>query len=159
MCLSKWVCEILGITSVSQDPPLKRELSMRQCENLLIGMTPSHNWVAPEIFPGLYSYLGALSRVSGFATLPIQSILPMIVRLSINYIEVTLVSLPRLLRGYFAEVILQVSWPGRGRKTQSLYALKLTATIIGYEPPLVVYGSLNPLLGETYLLNSGAHIS
>ena len=54
---------------------------------------------------------------------------------------------------------MQVSWPGRGWTTQSLYALKLRATIIGYEPPLVVYGSLKPLLGETYLLHSGAHIS
>ena len=33
------------------------------------------------------------------------------------------------------------------------------ATIIGYIPPLVVYGSLKPLLGETYLLHSGAHLS
>ena len=98
-------------------------------------------------------------RVSGFATLPIWSIPPVTVRLSIDYIEVTLVSLPRLSMGYFAEVILQVSWPGRGRTTQLLYALKLRATIIGYEPPLVVYGSLNTLLGETYTLHSGAHIS
>ena len=37
--------------------------------------------------------------------------------------------------------------------------LKLRATIIGYKPPLVVYGSFDPLLGETYLLNLGAHIS
>ena len=29
-----------GIISISQDPPLKRELSTRQCERLLIGMTP-----------------------------------------------------------------------------------------------------------------------
>ena len=36
---------------------------------------------------------------------------------------------------------------------QSLYALKLRDTIIGCEPPLVLYGSLNPLVGET------AHIS
>ena len=50
----------------------------------------------------------------------------------------------------------QLGW---GQKAQSLYALKLRATIIGYEPLLVVYGSLNPLLGETYLLHSEAHIS
>ena len=100
-----------------------------------------------------------LSGVSGFATLPIRSIPPVNVLLSIDYIEVTLVSLPRLSRGYFAEVILQVSWIGRGRKTQSLYALKLRATIIGYVPSLVVYGSFKPLVGETYLLHSGAHIS
>ena len=87
---------------------------------------------------GLYSYIGALSRVSGFATLPIQSILPMTVCMSIAYIEVNLVSLPRLSRGYFAKVILQVSRPGRGRTTQSLYVLKLRATIIGFVPPLVV---------------------
>ena len=37
--------------------------------------------------------------------------------------------------------------------------LKLRATIIGYVPPLVVYGSLKPLLGETYLIHSGAHLS
>ena len=35
--------KLLGIISVSQDPPLTRELSMRQCEQLLIGMTPGHN--------------------------------------------------------------------------------------------------------------------
>ena len=35
--------KFLGIISVSQDPPLIKELSMRQCEQLLIGMTPSHN--------------------------------------------------------------------------------------------------------------------
>ena len=52
-----------------------------------------------------------------------------------------------------------MSWPGRGRTAQSLYALKLRATIIGYVPPLVVYGSFEPRLGETYLLHSGAHIS
>ena len=94
-----------------------------------------------------------------FVTLPIWSILPVTVLLSIYYIEVTLVALPRLSRGYFVEFILQVSWLGRGRTAQSLYALKLRATIIGYEPSLVLYGSLNPLLGETYLLHSGAHIS
>ena len=54
---------------------------------------------------------------------------------------------------------MQVSWPGRGRTTQSLYALKLRATIIGYKTLLVMYGSLKPLLSETYLLHSGAHIS
>ena len=78
--------------------------------------------------------------------------------MSIGYIKVTLVSLPRLSSGVFAEVILQVSHPGRGRTSQSLYALNLRATIIGYEPPLVVYGILKPLLGETYLLHSGANI-
>ena len=83
----------------------------------------------------------------------------MIVHLSIDYIEVTLVALPRLSRGYFAGVILQVSRPGWGRIKQSLYVLKLRATIIGYVPLLVVYGSFKPLLGETYLLHSGAHIS
>ena len=103
--------------------------------------------------------MGALSRVSGFATLPIQSILPVTIHLSIDYIEVTLFSLHRLSRGYFVEVILQVSRLGWGRTAQSLYALKLRATIIGYVPSLVVYGSLRPLLGETYLLHSGAHLS
>ena len=107
----------------------------------------------------MYSYLGALSRVSGFATLPIWSIPPAIVYLSIDYIEVTLVALPRISRGYSTGVILWVSRPGRGRTAQSLYALKLRATIIGYVPPLVVYGSFKPLLGKTYLLHSGAHIS
>ena len=75
--------------------------------------------------------MGALSRVSGFATLPIWSIPPMTVRLSIDYIEVNLVALPRISRGYFAGVILRVSRPGWGRTVQSLYALKLRATIIG----------------------------
>ena len=159
MCLSRWVCEILGITSVSQDPPLKRELSTRHREQLLIGMTPTHNWVAPKIFPGLYSYLGALSRVLGFATFPIRSIPLATICLSIDYIEVTLVALRRISRGYFARVILQVSRPGWGRTAQSLYALKLRTTIIGYEPLLVEYGSLKPLLREAYLLHSGAHIS
>ena len=37
--------------------------------------------------------------------------------------------------------------------------LKLGATIIGYEPPLVVYGILKPLIGEAYLIHLGAHIS
>ena len=59
----------------------------------------------------------------------------------------------------FAEVILQVSWPGRGRTTEPIYALKLRATIISYVPPLIVYGSFEPLLGKTYLLHSGAHTS
>ena len=104
-------------------------------------------------------YLGDLSRILGFATLPIWSIPPATVRLSIDYIGVTLVSLPSLSRGYFARVILRVSRPGIGRIAQSLYALKLRATIIGYIPPLVVYGSFEPLLGESYLLHSGAHIS
>ena len=58
----------------------------------------------------MYSYLGAFEvlagaplgyrlcfHASGFATLPIQSIPPTIFHLSIGYIEVTLVSLPRLL--------------------------------------------------------------
>ena len=97
--------------------------------------------------------------VLGFATLPIQSILPAAIFLSIGYIEVTLVSLPRLSQGVLAEVSLWVSWPGRGQTTQSLYALKMGATIIGYIPSLVAYGSLKPLLGETYLLHSGDHIS
>ena len=35
--------KFIDIISVSQDPPLIRELSTRQCERLLIGMTPSHN--------------------------------------------------------------------------------------------------------------------
>ena len=104
-------------------------------------------------------YLGALSRVSGFATLPIWSIPPATVHLSIDYIEVTLVTLPRISRGYFVGVILWVSQPGWGQTAQSLYALKLRATIIGHVPLLVVYGSFEPLLGETYLLHSGAHIS
>ena len=52
-----------------------------------------------------------------------------------------------------------MSWPGRGQTAQSLYALKLRDAIIGYVPPLVVYGSFEPLLGETYLLHLGAHIS
>ena len=75
----------------------------------MIGMTPGHFMSALDIFLGLYSYMGALSRVLGFATLPIRSISPMTIYLSIDYIEVTLVSLPRLSRGYFVEVILQVS--------------------------------------------------
>ena len=54
---------------------------------------------------------------------------------------------------------MQVSRPSRVRKAHSLYALKLRATIIGYVPPLVVYGSFEPLPGETYSLHSGAHIS
>ena len=77
------------------------------------------------MFPGLYSYLGDLLRVLGFATLPIQSIPPATVLLSIDYIEVTLVALPRLSRGYFAGVILQVSRPGWGRIAQFIYALKV----------------------------------
>ena len=68
-------------------------------------------------------------------------------------------ALPRISRGYSAGVILQVSRPGWGRTAHSLYALKLRATIIGYVPPLVMYGSFKPLLGETYLLHSGAHLS
>ena len=94
-------------------------------------------------------YLGALSIFLGFATLPMSSISPATVFLSIDYIEVTLVALPRISRGYFSRVILRVSRPGWGRTAQSLYALKLRATIIGYESLLVMYGSLKPLLGET----------
>ena len=82
---------------------------------------------------------GGSFKLLGFATLPIRSIPPATVCLSIGYIGVTLVALPRLSRGYFAEVILQVSRPGRGWTTQSLYAMKLRATIIGYIPPLVLY--------------------
>ena len=52
-----------------------------------------------------------------------------------------------------------MSRQGRGRTTKSLYVLKLKATIIGYVPLLVVYGSFESLPGETYLLYSGAHIS
>ena len=37
--------------------------------------------------------------------------------------------------------------------------LKLKDTVIGYTPLLVVYGGLRPLLGKTYLLHSGAHLS
>ena len=54
---------------------------------------------------------------------------------------------------------MYVSRPGRGQTAQLLYALTMRATIIGYVPPLVVYGSFEPILGETYLLHSGAHIS
>ena len=54
---------------------------------------------------------------------------------------------------------MYVSWIGRGQRSQSLYALNLRAIIVGYVPLLVVYGSFEPLLGETYLLHSGAHIS
>ena len=115
--------------------------------------------MAPDIILGLYSYLGALLRVSGCDTLPIWSIPPVTVLLSIDYIKVTLVTLPRISRGYFAWVILWVSQSGWGRTSQSLYALKLRATIICYVPLLVVYGSLNPLLGETYLLHLEAHLS
>ena len=46
-----------------------------------------------------------------------------------------------------------------GLENTVVYALKLRATIIGYIPPLIVYGSLKTLLGKTYLLHSGAHIS
>ena len=81
------------------------------------------------------------------------------VRMSIGYIEVNLVALPRISRGYFVGVILRVSQPGWCRTAQSLYALKLRATIIGYVPPLAVYGILNPLLGETYLRHSGSNLS
>ena len=95
----------------------------------------------------------------GFTTLPIQLIPPTTFHLSIGYIGVTLVSLPRLSRGYLTEFILQVSWPGRGQTAQLLYAVKPRATIIGYKPLLVVYGSFEPLLGETYLLHLGDHIS
>ena len=52
-----------------------------------------------------------------------------------------------------------MSWLVRGWTSQSLYVFKLRATIIGYVPPLVVYGSFEPLLGEIYLLHPGAHIS
>ena len=67
--------------------------------------------------------------------------------------------LTQLIERVFAEVILQVSWPDRGRIPQSLYALKMRATIIRYITLLVVYGSFEPILGETYLLHSGAHKS
>ena len=103
--------------------------------------------------------MGALLRVLGFATLPIWSIPHATIYLRIDYIDVTLVGLPRIFRGYFARVIFQVSRPGWGRIAQSFYALKPMATIIGYVPPLVVYGSLKPFLGETYLLHSGDHLS
>ena len=52
-----------------------------------------------------------------------------------------------------------MSQPGRGRTVHLLYALKLRDTIIGYVPSLVVYGIFEPLLGETYLLHLGAHMS
>ena len=68
-------------------------------------------------------------------------------------------ALPRISMGCFPGVILRVSQLGWGRTAQSLYALKLRAAIIGYVPPLVVFGSFEPLPGETYLLHSGAHIS
>ena len=64
-----------------------------------------------------------------------------------------------VIEGVLAKVILWVSWSGRDQIAQSPYALKLRATKIGYVPPLVVYGSFEPLLGKAYLLHSGAHIS
>ena len=55
---------------------------------------------------------GCCFRASGFATLPIRLIPPAIVHLSIDYIGVTLVSLPRYHRGYlqrlFCECPVQV---------------------------------------------------
>ena len=159
MCLSRWECEIPWYNWCFSGSSSQKTVKHEAVHVVMIGMMPGCNWVAPEIFPRLYLYLGALSRVLGFATLPIRSIPPATIRLSIDYIEVTLVALPRLSRRYFAEVIRQLSRPGWGRTTQSLYALKLRGTIIGYRPPLVVYGSLMPLLGETYLLHLGAHLS
>ena len=47
---------------------------------------------------------------------------------------------------------MHVSRPGRGRTAQSLYALKLRATIIGYVPPLVVYGSSLSQVRHTYCI-------
>ena len=99
--------KFLGIISVSHDPSLTRELSTRQCEQLLIGITPGHNLVSSEIFPGLYSYLGGLSRVLGFSTLPICLIFLLTVCLSIGYIGVTLVSIPSYLRGYLKRLLCE----------------------------------------------------
>ena len=157
--MSRWECEILDIISFFLGRSSYTGFKHEAVHAIVIGMTPGHFLWAPEIFPGLYSYLGALSRVLGFSTLPIWSIPPVTICLSIDYIEVTLVSLPRISRGYFVGVILQVSRIGWGQTTHSLYALKLRAAIIGYVPPPIVYGSLKPLLGETYLLHSGAHLS
>ena len=52
-----------------------------------------------------------------------------------------------------------MSWIVRGQTTQSLYVLKVRATIIGYVPLLVVYGIFEPLLGKAYLLHLGVHLS
>ena len=112
-----------------------------------------------EVLIGAHLGYQFFFQASVFVTLPIWSIPPTTTRMSIDYIEVTLVSLHRLSRGYFVRVILQVSRLGWGQTAQSLYALKLRATIIGYEPLLVVYVSLKPLLGETHQLHSGAHLS
>ena len=82
----------------------------------------------------------------------------MTIRLSIGYIGVTLVSLHRYCKGYlqglFCECPINV-----GLEIIVTLCVELRATIIGYMPPLVVYGSFKPLLGKTYMLHSGAHLS
>ena len=52
-----------------------------------------------------------------------------------------------------------MSWLGKVQTAQSIYALKLRATIFGYIRPLVVYGNIKPLLEEAYLLHSRAYLS
>ena len=124
---------------------------------IVIRMTLGHFVCAPDIFPGFYLYPGALSRVLGFDTLLLRSIPPVTVCLSIDYIGVTLVSLPRYQGGYLQRLLCRSL--GRGWIAHLLYTLNMRATIIVYVPPLVVYGSFEPLLGKTYLLHSGDHIS
>ena len=68
--------------------------------------------------------MGALSRVSGFATLPIQSIPPVNVHLSINYGEVTLVSSPRISRGVARVLALACANEHLLRKMDSLVAVQ-----------------------------------
>ena len=137
---------------------------------IVVGISLGHFLWVPKIFLGLYSYMGAFEvfigaplgyqlcfQDLGFSSLPIW----FIPRLSTwALVILRWPYFPYLgIEGAFAEVILQVSWLGRGQIAQSLYVLKLRATIIGYEPLLVVYGSLKPILGETYLFHLGAHLS
>ena len=119
---------------------------------------------ASKIFPGYYSYLGdfevPLVLWSFGLCYPNHTVDTTCDFPPEHWIyQGDLSFLTQVSQGVLAEVIPQVSQPGRGRTTQTLYVLNLRATIIGYIPPLVVYGSFEPLLGEKYLLHSGAHIS
>ena len=132
--------------------------------SIVVEIALGHFLWEPKIFPRSYSYLGAFEVPIG--AFELRYFLPFTYgrsRLRLFAWALVIVGWPYLsylgIIGVLTEVILWVSWTGRGRTAQSLYALKLRATIIGYVPPLVVYVSLKTLLCETYLLHSGAHLS
>ena len=118
----------------------------------------------PKIFPGSYLYLGDFEvplvlSIFGLCY-PTHTIDPSCDYLREHWLYLGDLKLPYLCitggtcRSYSVSVLARY-----GSESTTLYALRPRGTIICYTPPLIVYGILTPLLGETYLLHSGSHIS